>query len=492
MTDEVRKGALVAYHGHLAVVVDADAKICIDVDGSCKEVRRKDVELLHPGPVKTVPAGDVAQCDLDTVVELMGGETVGFDDFVSLAYGDCTPGNAYAAYLLLQENVYFSGTPETGVRAYPREHIAAKLAERQRKAEERKRHAEFLDRVRHRSILDSDRPAIREIEEVARGQADRSKLMKELGVECSEEKAHRLLLDLGVWSYLDNPYPARFDIDMSPPPEGIISDFPNEPRLDLTHLESFAIDDRGADDPDDAISFDDGLVWVHIADPTALIDFESETAFEARRRGAKLYLPEGNVEMLPEWMTAKCALGLAEHSNALSFAIRIDGDGIAHLERISPSVIRVTRTSYDESRTVFSGKLAGLAAELERFEKRCQANGARSFGMPEAKLSVDDTGTVSISIIEDTRERRLVANAMIAAGAAVAEWAQSHDVALPVVTQQSGQAETDAAKSIGERLASVKKSKSSETSLVPGRHGGLGLDYYVRVTSPLRRYHDLI
>jgi exoribonuclease-2 len=34
--------------------------------------------------------------------------------------------------------------------------------------------------------------------------------------------------------------------------------------------------------------------------------------------------------------------------------------------------------------------------------------------------------------------------------------------------------------------------KRSQTSLEPAAHGGLGLDLYLRVTSPLRRYPDLI
>jgi exoribonuclease II len=38
----------------------------------------------------------------------------------------------------------------------------------------------------------------------------------------------------------------------------------------------------------------------------------------------------------------------------------------------------------------------------------------------------------------------------------------------------------------------VRKLKKAEVSLKPGRHAALGLDAYCQVTSPLRRYGDLL
>jgi exoribonuclease-2 len=55
-----------------------------------------------------------------------------------------------------------------------------------------------------------------------------------------------------------NPYPARFNI---PTDEEIAVDVPVVERVDLTHLSSYAIDNEGSNDADDAISIDNNKLW---------------------------------------------------------------------------------------------------------------------------------------------------------------------------------------------------------------------------------------
>ena len=75
-------------------------------------------------------------------------------------------------------------------------------------------------------------------------------------------------------------------------------------RLDLTHLKVCTIDDESTREIDDGLSveyLDDGTtkIWVHIADPTRIVDPGDELDLEARRRSTSLYLPTGMVPMFP-------------------------------------------------------------------------------------------------------------------------------------------------------------------------------------------------
>ena len=66
----------------------------------------------------------------------------------------------------------------------------------------------------------------------------------------------------------------------------------DEQRIDLTHLATYSLDDAGTREIDDALSLErrDGVdwIWIHIADPSRLIDIDSPLDQEARRRATSL------------------------------------------------------------------------------------------------------------------------------------------------------------------------------------------------------------
>ena len=59
--------------------------------------------------------------------------------------------------------------------------------------------------------------------------------MRELEIEATPEKAHQLLLRLGVWDELADPYPARAGIELENPSLAL-PPLPDEPREDLTDM----------------------------------------------------------------------------------------------------------------------------------------------------------------------------------------------------------------------------------------------------------------
>ena len=153
--------------------------------------------------------------------------------------------------------------------------IAASLAQIAEKENARKAREEFLERIKTNALLPEDRIMMRDVEMVALGTAENSKTMRELNIESTPEKAHSLLLKTGVWNEFMDPWPSRMEIETGDP-ESDLPELPGEERVDLTYMTALAIDDADSHDPDDAISFADGLLWVHVADPAAIVTPESE------------------------------------------------------------------------------------------------------------------------------------------------------------------------------------------------------------------------
>ncbi len=489
-------GTLVLYHGKSAAVgaVTKD-KIEIRVEGGgTKSVRLKDIEFLHAGPVTTLPPRTLPEPNTEELLELIEEELLPFAEFAELAYGSRSADACYSAWQLLQAGLYFTGSIESGVKARSRAEIDAATNAVREKEEKQQRRLELLERIRSGELLPDDLPAMREIEQVANGETESSRLMKELEVEATPQKAHALLLRLGVWDAFVNPHPRRVGVDLQDP-DLPLGSLPEEERLDLTHLTAFAIDDEGSNDPDDAISYEDGLLWVHVADPAALVTPGSAADNEAMNRGENLYLPEGISHMLPPEATAIFGLGLQSESPALSFAIRISDSGEVSLEKMAVSRVRVERLTYDGAAARWEDTpLRELRPMLERFKEKRRADGALFIDLPEVKIRVVDHEVV-ITPLGITPEREIVANAMLAAGSAIARHADEHGFALPFATQTP----PDASKLPEEitpgpaaMFALRRSCPPSVVSTIPAPHSGLGLERYARVTSPLRRYGDLL
>ena len=268
---------------------------------------------------------------------------------------------------------------------------------------------------------------------------------------------------------------------------------PAEERRDLTHLVALAIDDAGSRDPDDALSWENGRLWVHIADVAALIPPDSPADLEARARGANLYLPEGTVHMLPPAATHQLALGLAAVSPALSFGLTLSPDGESAGLEITPSWVRVTRLTYEEAEArLAESPLDQLHALAQQFIARRQANGAIEIDLPEVKVRVDE-GQVAVEPLPNLRSRDLVREAMLMTGEAVARYALAHGLLVPFATQDVEDLDaSEYDRSPAGMFALRRMMRRSQQRSAPAPHHGLGLDLYTQCTSPLRRYLDLV
>jgi exoribonuclease-2 len=485
----LRPGSLVLYKIHPAIVSSVADKIEIQLaGGKSKRVRDKDVTLLHPGPLSSLGGLEAGKPAVEEAWELLEGEKVALADLAEFLYGEYSPASAWGAWEVLQDGLYFEG----GTGEIRRRSEAA--VKQEREARESKQRAEqewdeFLDRVDRASLEEDDRKRLAEVERVALGSAENSRILTSFELPVTQDSAHRFLVRCGYWAADENPWPRRAGARLEPIEIGV-PDLAEEPRRDLTHLEAWAIDDAGNQDPDDAISIEGERLWVHVADVAALVRPGGHMDQAARERSANLYLPERVHTMLPEAVTHRLGLGLAEKSPALSFGFGFDGDKVCDIE-VVPSWVRVQRTSYDEVDTrMQEPAFASIGAITDAYRARRLSRGAARLDLPEVSVRVVD-GEVLIRPLPKLASRDMVTDAMLMAGEAAARFAQANGVVIPFAMQPSPE-EVRQPQGMPEMYAYRRLFKPSRASLEPEPHFGLGLDAYARATSPLRRYADLV
>jgi exoribonuclease-2 len=510
--------SLIAYKNRPALVRACGEKLEIAAaGGETLRVREKDVELVHPGPLRSAEEAlaEPAAASVWEAWELLQGAEVPLKELAELVYGDFSPQSAWAAYGLLKEGLYFSGTVDA-LSARDAAAVAAGEHKRDGKQREAGERAAFLERLRKPPAAPlsetagagvfspNERRFLQDVEALAFGKTDKSRVLKDLGRSETPEEAHRLLLGCGAWTYAVNPHPARFGASTVsaavfpglPPP--------GEDRRDLTDLPAFAVDNAWSVDPDDAVSLEGNCLYVHVADPAAAILPGTPADREARGRGATLYLPEGSSRMLSEDALPAYALGLRDVSPALSFKITLRDDNSVAETEIFPSLVRVTRLTYEEADAAAGGdgsgragphrlRLAALFAMAEKNLARRVAAGAVTIDFPEVHITASG-GDVDIRPVASYRSAAMVRECMLLAGEGAAQWASRRTTRLPFpyVTQEIGDLPANPLPGFAGSYQIRRCMQSRVLSVKPGRHAGLALEQYTQVTSPLRRYTDLL
>lgn len=472
------------------VVRISKKKIDVQTDEGTHSVRHKDVIVLHQGPLTSLNALRPQVGEVLAAWELLAGTETTLPELTELVYGSVTPASTWAAWQLVDDRLYFSGEPDAIV-VHTAEEVAAERAAREARIAEERAWQAFLQRLNSGRYDADDYTFLQEVEALALGQRNTSRVLKALNRAETWQGAHELLLSIGYWKPTVNPYPTRAGVAVRPP-AALLPPLADEPRRDLTHLAAFAIDDAGSSDPDDAISWDGEHLWVHIADAAALIAPNSEADEEARARGATLYLPEGTTPMLPEAATAILGIGLTDPSPALSFALRLTERGTVEATEIVPSWVSVTRISYEEAEGRLDEEpLRTMRQWSRRYTQLRHERGAAFIELPEVKVQVSGE-RVQIVSLPSLISRDLVRDAMLMAGEGVARYALAHNIPVPFSTQEKTDTAPDSGRTMSSMYALRRSLRPSQLKITPGSHGGLGMDLYTQSTSPLRRYLDLV
>jgi len=268
-------------------------------------------------------------------------------------------------------------------------------------------------------------------------------------------------------------------------------------REDLTHLISLAIDNSDSSDADDAISIEGDRVWIHIADVANKVDIESELDIFAQKRASNLYLPDQIFHMLPSNLASICSLGQSEISEALSIGFKINNSDITDI-KVCLSNIKVTKISYDnadielnENRTL--SKLNEITISHKAFR---DSNGAIKLDLPNVDIRLKD-GIVRVMPQVRSKSRELVSEMMVIAGRVIAQFSIENNISMPYLSQEVGNFSDEIINnkdnlSAAEAYQASRGFNRSKISTEPSLHAGLGLSSYIRVTSPMRRYLDMV
>jgi exoribonuclease-2 len=508
----IQKSALVLYRQAAARVSETGDKLTVEYwnpqsgAAETQRVREKDVTLLHPGTAtsleKVLASGAAFAQKADAprrvkeAYDLLAENAHAYplEELAELAFGAFGAETAWGAYAAFRDSPYFAESAEGGAVFFaprPAEEITRNADKAAAKKQGEASRAAFIARLRAKKLdLPADAQFMQEVEAVALGQSLKSRVMTDVGVFVSPEKAHQLLLDTGVWTNYRNPYPARRGLSARSAEERL-SRPPEEARYEAPHT-AFAVDNAWSADPDDAVSFDGEHLWVHIADPASTVLPDSSVDRAARNRGATLYLPEGAARMLAEESLEDYALGLSPVSRALSFRLALDGrGGVADCE-VLKTLVRVKRYTYEEADALKdSAELAPLFRIAAENAARREREGAVTVDLPEVHIAVRD-GRVSIEPVAHSEAAGMVREMMLLAGEGAARFAFTHGIPFPFVSQEAPELPEAVPEGLAGQFRLVKAMHARTVSTHPAPHAGLGLAFYSQVTSPLRRYGDLV
>ncbi|MGM0601330.1 MAG: ribonuclease catalytic domain-containing protein [Candidatus Rifleibacteriota bacterium] len=275
-------------------------------------------------------------------------------------------------------------------------------------------------------------------------------------------------------------------------------------RIDLRNLKAWAIDTPGSKDRDDAFSFeteDDGSVnlYVHIADPAEFILPETPLDREAARRGSSIYMPDSRIHMLPAQLSEDC-LSLSANGDRLALSIILKFSPQLELSEVSikETIIKIEKaTDYDTANKELKSDdwLARAYAFAEKLKQKRKEMGAAVFPrQPELEIKVED-GQISVSHVNrENLTASMIAEFMIWANHAAAGFCQLNKIPCLYRIQEPADVRADFSGDFDpvKFFAALKTFKKTTVSANAGLHASLGLHGYTQVTSPLRRYADLL
>jgi exoribonuclease-2 len=257
---------------------------------------------------------------------------------------------------------------------------------------------------------------------------------------------------------------------------------------------AITIDDEDTIEVDDALSCEalaDGAmrVRVHIALVADFVKKGGAMDVEAAARATTVYLPETTIRMLPDPVSCLAAsLIEGKERPVLTTDVKLSADGELLEASIYPARIPIMRRlDYEQvDRMLESGAstdeaaatVARLNSTAKMLRERRRTAGAVLIQRREAKVRVRDDD-IEVSVLDNSSPgRTLVAEFMVLSNFVAARYAAVNRI--PIIYRVQPQVAGDFA------------SQRPRLSLYPEYHAGIGLDFYAQLSSPIRRYADLV
>jgi exoribonuclease-2 len=331
----------------------------------------------------------------------------------------------------------------------------------------------------------------------------------------SPQAPFELLVRLGEWGedenllLLQHQIPQAFPEKVIGAVEQILAqagkEIPVHPQdRDLTFLHPLTIDSEFTRDIDDALSLErvgaDDQVGIHITDVATFLNGHEDIFQEAMSRATSIYLPDQRIPMIPPALSeGTCSLVAGEKRRAFSFLVRVNSEGKVLEYEITPSITQVERRlsyeSVDQLLEEEDEELTRLRQIADKLFRRRAESGVFFIPRPERVVRVGRDR--EISIFKRDREspsQKMVSEFMILANSLAALFLKERGI--PAIYR--GQMEPR------EKIPPVEKfdplqayrlrrvMNRVEVSTRPLRHSGLGAEAYLTLTSPIRRFYDLL
>ncbi|MCX7822521.1 MAG: ribonuclease R [Syntrophobacterales bacterium] len=328
--------------------------------------------------------------------------------------------------------------------------------------------------------------------------------------------ALQLLVNIGIWKADENILIRKFEIpryfseNLLAYAETLVMKTHHDPvdekREDLRHLWTVSIDSEETKDIDDAISLErldpnTFRIGIHITDVASYVPPGDPLDIEARSRMTSIYLPDEKIPMLPTIISENlCSLIANEDKRAISFLLTVDRQGSVMETQIKPSFIRVKeRLSYEEVTRRIQGGDEHFKVLYEityAFREDRKSRGAIVLHLPEVYATVDSDGTVHIKKYDrEEQSQVIVSECMIAANTLAAKFFAERNTPALYRIQGETKQENDSYGDVHPLFTLMRQRRlfaKAELSTTPERHCSLGVECYSSITSPIRRYMDLV
>ncbi len=326
---------------------------------------------------------------------------------------------------------------------------------------------------------------------------------------------YKLLVKAGYWRRDENlpllraEQPIEFTSELmehvraisEPTAEELLAD---PKRKDFRDLHIFTIDGVATRDYDDALHverLDDGniLVGIHIADVSHFIAPRDILFTEAMERATSLYFPEGQIPMLPRELS-KGVFSLIKNRirPAISFLVTLSPAAEIIRSKIVASVIEVKeRLSYTEVDKVIATDpdLSLLNSLRQKLRLRRVERGALLLSFPDVNIYVNNQGEVTVHLSPvDSPSRNLISEFMILANGIAADYLAGQEA--PGLFRSQAPPRKRLISGIRNSLQDIACQRRflsrGELTVHAKPHAGLALNCYTTVTSPIRRFLDLV
>lgn len=325
-----------------------------------------------------------------------------------------------------------------------------------------------------------------------------------------QKTSFQLLVELKHFSPDENlnlykyGFPTHFSDEAEQELSCLPSVSPDAHRRDLTDLDCFTIDGSNTTDMDDALSIEqltnsELRIGVHITDVSSLIHTDSMLDYEARERGLTLYLPDRTWHMFPDRFAEDLA-SLRESTNrpCISTFIHVDNTNKVISKEVISSIIHIRkRMTYDDvDQQINEPRFTALLKLAQKLRDDRISNGAVIMPRPEVNIDATQPG----KMVFRKRQRQspsqlIVSELMILSNGIAAELAAESGLPFPFRTQPRP---TDPIpqnnNAFNPHIAYTQRRMMprAETAISVKPHFSLGLNAYTNITSPLRRYFDVL